>query len=152
MAKIIPFEARYLPDYVRFNRQWIEHYFRLEPMDLAQLEDPYTNILRPGGEILFLLEGEQCFGVRAMVPHGPGIYELAKMAVDPSSRGKGYGDLLMEAAEAWARARHAVKITLLSNTILEPAITLYKKHGFETVHLGTHPDYERSNIEMEKRL
>lgn len=44
------------------------------------------------------------------------------------------------------------EITLLSNTILEPAISLYKKHGFETVHLGPHPDYERCNIEMRLML
>ena len=41
---------------------------------------------------------------------------------------------------------------MLSNTILEPAISLYHKHGYETVPLGPHPEYERCNIELRKIL
>jgi putative acetyltransferase len=79
-------------------------------------------------------------------------YELAKMAVDPKCRGRGYGDVLMKAAEDWARAQGADEIFLLSNTRLEPAIALYKKHGYETTRLGPHPHYDRCNIEMTKSL
>jgi hypothetical protein len=52
----------------------------------------------------------------------------------------------------WSREHGLEEIFLLSNTILEPAITLYKKHGFETVSLGPHPDYDRCNIEMNLKL
>jgi ribosomal protein S18 acetylase RimI-like enzyme len=41
---------------------------------------------------------------------------------------------------------------LLSNTILNPAISLYQKHGFKTLRQGEHPDYKRCNIEMELQL
>jgi GNAT superfamily N-acetyltransferase len=133
---------------VALNRQWIQTYFKIEAMDIAQLENPYENVLNHG-EIFFLLENEKAVGVCAMIEHGVGCYELAKMAVAPETRGKGYGDRLMEIAVAWARQKGANKVILLSNTILEPAITLYKKHGFKTTHLGPHPDYERCNIEME---
>lgn len=151
-VKIVTFDSKYLPAFVELNREWIQKYFVLEPMDLAQLENPYDSILNVGGEIFFLLENETPVGTCAMVPHGPGCYELAKMAVSPAMRGKGYGDLVMKAAIEWAQAQGASKVMLLSNTVLEPAIALYHKHGFETVHLGPHPDYERSNIEMVLKL
>jgi len=143
------FDPKYLPAFVELNREWIERYFVLEAMDLAQLENPYESILDKGGEIFFLLEEGSVAGTCAMVPHGPRAYELAKMAVSPKTRGRGYGDILMQAAIDWAKKQKAQKILLLSNTVLKPAIALYQKHGFKTMHLGEHADYKRCNIEME---
>lgn len=148
--------AIYKPEYhqafVNLNTDWIQHYFRLESMDLLQLNQAKESILDLGGEIFFILNEDQPIATCALVPHGKDSYELAKMAVSPNYKGQGLGDLLMEMAIAWARQKGATEITLLSNTILEPAISLYKKHGFQTVHLGPHPDYERCNIEMKLSL
>jgi GNAT superfamily N-acetyltransferase len=133
------------------NLAWIEKYFRVEPKDLEQVNDP-EQCRKEDGEIFFtVIEGE-AVGTCALYKMSDGIYELAKMAVDPKHQGKGLGDLLMKGAEAWAREKGAKEIHILSNTVLEPAITLYKKHGYEVVHLGSHPDYERCNIEMKKIL
>jgi len=142
------YNEKYLPAFVELNREWIETYFALEPMDLYQLQNPQESILDKGGEIFFLLENDQVLGTCALVPHGVNSYELAKMAVSPKARGKGYGDILMKFAISWAQEKGIAELTLLSNTILEPAISLYKKHGFQTHHLGQHPDYKRCNIEM----
>lgn len=146
---VVPFDQRYLPDFIELNKEWIQHHFNIEEMDLLQLEHAEEEILAKGGEILFVLVDQKAVGTCAMVPHGPGCYELAKMAVDRNERGHGYGDVLMKEAIRWAREKNAKKIILLSNTVLTPAITLYKKHGFKTVHLGAHRDYRRCNIEME---
>ena len=151
-AELITFDPRFAGAYRDLNREWIEKHFRIEPMDVAQLEDPRAHILAPGGEIFFLVAGGEAVGTCAMVPHGPGCYELAKMAVAPGCRGRGYGDVLMRGAIAWARGKGAARVLLLSNTVLAPAIALYEKHGFKTIRLGAHPDYERCNIEMELRL
>lgn len=148
---IVTYQEKYLPAFANLNREWIQKYFTLEPMDLAQLEKPHDLILNPGGEIFFLLEDGIPVGTCAMAPHD-GVFELAKMAILPSKRGLGYGDLLMQAAIDWAKEKNLPKIILLSNTVLEPAISLYKKHGFKTVHLGSHPDYQRCNIIMELAL
>lgn len=151
--RIVTYQPRLLPAFIALNREWIEKYFRIEPQDVLQLENAESAILAPGGEILFVLdETGEAIGTCAMIPHGPGGYELAKMAVSPKAQGRGAGDLLMRAALDWARARGAADVTLISNTILTPAINLYKKHGFETVRLGPHPDYERGDIEMRRRL
>ena len=46
----------------------------------------------------------------------------------------------------------AESIYLLSNTVLGAPISLYRKHGFQTVTEGAHPIYARCNIVMELRL
>lgn len=150
--EIVTFHEKYLPAFIELNREWIQRYFVLEAMDLAQLENPYDSILKPGGEIFFIIKNGKALGTCAMVPQGPNTYELAKMAVAPEARGHGCGDLLMTTALRWAKEKRATKVTLLSNTVLKPAISLYQKHGFQTIHLGPHPDYERCNIEMELLL
>lgn len=146
------YDSRWRTAFVELNREWIETHFRIEPMDLAQLENLEQNILGLGGEIFFLIENEVALATCAMVPHGKHGFELAKMAVRKDARGRGLGDRILVAAMEWARGRGALEVTLLSNTILAPAIALYKKHGFRTVHLGPHPDYERCNIEMKREM
>lgn len=54
-------------------------------------------------------------------------YELAKLAVDPCVRGKGIGVRLCEAAVNKARELGARKIFLESNTLLKPAVHIYKR-------------------------
>jgi GNAT superfamily N-acetyltransferase len=149
--RVIGYDDRYLPVFRALNAQWIEQYFVLEAMDLHQLEHPREVILDAGGEIFFVLENGEAVGTCAVVPHGES-YEIAKMAVAGESRGKGHGDRLMQAAIDWCRAKGVAEIVILSNTVLAPAITLYKKFGFATTRLGPHPDYERCNIEMKLRV
>jgi GNAT superfamily N-acetyltransferase len=91
-------------------------------------------------------------GVCALFRESAKRYELARMAVDPSERGKGYGSALLRAAIELAKADGAESLYLLSNTVLAPAIALYRKHGFYTVSEGAHPVYERCNIVMERAL
>lgn len=154
--RIETYQEEFRPAFVSLNRQWIEHYFEIEEMDLKQLEDPQSSILDHGGEVFFVVKkvGETpvAVGTCAMVPYREGTYELAKMAVSPKFRGQGIADLLMTKIIDWARERGAKEVMLHSNTSLTPAIELYKKHGFETVHLGPHADYKRSDIEMALRL
>ncbi|MGZ3652469.1 MAG: GNAT family N-acetyltransferase [Bdellovibrionota bacterium] len=151
-VRLVRYDPKYRAVFVALNRQWIERYFKVEKNDLEQLERLEETILRVGGEIFFVVEGERALGTCAMVPHGPRSYEIAKMAVADEAKGRGFGDRLMEACVAWALEKAAADITILSNTVLEPAIQLYRKHGFETVKLGPHPDYERCNIEMRLNL
>jgi ribosomal protein S18 acetylase RimI-like enzyme len=84
--------------------------------------------------------------------HGQDDCEIAKMAVAPEARGRGYGDLLMEAAIRFARNVGASRIIIVSNTVLEPAIRLYEKHGFMRVPLSSDGRYRRANIRLELEL
>ena len=137
--------------FVRLNEQWIEEHFALEEADRKLAADPYR-IVRDGGHILSLVEGGQVVGVCALIRESPDRYELARMAVDPGERGKGYGEALLTAALRKAREEGARSVYLLSNTKLAPAIALYRKHGFEAISEGPHPSYSRCNVVMELRL
>ena len=146
------FDDRYAADFKRLNLEWIEMYFKVEGMDEEQLNNPREYIIDAGGEIYSVVAGGKVKGTCALIFHEEGVYEIAKMAVDADSRGKGYGNLLMEASIEGAREKDADKILIISNTKLEPAINLYKKYGFQTTRLGQNPDYERGNIEMQLDL
>ena len=71
MRKIefLTYNPQYAQAYIDMNRQWIEKYFKIEAMDIAQLESHKSNILDVGGEIFFLLEDDTPAGTFAMVPH-----------------------------------------------------------------------------------
>ncbi len=146
------FDDRYAADFKRLNLEWIEMYFKVEEFDKKHLNNPREYMIEPGGEIYFVVEDGKVKGACALILHEEGVYEIAKMAVDADSRGNGYGNLLMEASIEGAREKGADKILIVSNTILEPAINLYKKYGFQTTRLGQNPDYERGNIEMQLDL
>lgn len=141
----------HLPDFIRLNERWISHYFELEEADRALASAP-ERIIEEGGFVFSLVEDTEVVGVCALFKKSDGIFELARMAVDPACQGKGHGGALIETALAKLDAIGARKVLLLSNTVLAPAIALYRKHGFEVVSTEQHPVYRRCNIVMEKML
>lgn len=138
-------------EFIRLNELWIEEHFVLEEVDRRLAADPYK-IVRDGGHIIALREQGHVVGVCALFRESSTQFELARMAVLPSQRGRGFGHVLIRAAIAKARDRGATRIHLLSNTILAPAVALYRKYGFQTVSEGPHPLYARCNIVMELQL
>jgi ribosomal protein S18 acetylase RimI-like enzyme len=136
----------------RLNREWIETHFVLEEADRETFRDPEEKILGHGGQIFFVLDGPEPLGTCAVLRHDPEVHEIAKMAVAPAARGRGYGDLLMDAAVAFSRAAGARKVVIVSNTRLGPAIRLYQKHGFVRVPLEADSRYERADIRLEREL
>jgi N-acetylglutamate synthase-like GNAT family acetyltransferase len=139
---------RYCEDFVRLNELWISEHFTIEESDRKLAQDPFR-IVRDGGHILSLVEGGRVVGVCALFKEPGQRYQLARVAVEPSERGKGYGDVLIEAALRKARESGAKSVYLLSNTVLAPAIALYRKHGFQVVPEGRHPSHLHCNIVME---
>lgn len=96
-------------------------------------------------------DGGEIVGCCALIRIAPDAFELAKMAVAPAARGKGIGAMLGRAAVERARRMGAGRVELLSNTVLHPAIHLYRKLGFIEVPLGP-TDYRRADIRMELRF
>lgn len=143
--------TEYLKDFIQLNEDWISRYFELEESDLELRENPFS-IIEEGGYIFSLVEDGEVFGVCALINHGNGEYELAKMAVDPKFQGRKFGSMLMKAVLDKLEILEASRVYLYSNTMLDPAINLYKKNGFDTVSVGQHPEYKRANILMEKQL
>lgn len=141
------YKPEHQPWFEKFNRDWIEKYFWMEPIDTEVLEHPDEHIIKPGGSILMASCDREMAGTVALKYVEPSVYEFTKMAVDGKFRGQKVGLLLSEAAILKARQLGAYKIILYSNTILAPAISLYRKLGFKEIPLDG--PYKRSNIKME---
>jgi putative acetyltransferase len=149
---VVPYRDDFRSAFDQLNREWIETYFQLEEADREVLGDPRGKILEAGGQVFFVLEQGQVLGTCALLRHNTEDYEIAKMAVAPSARGRGLGDLLMDAAVAFAAEAGARRLIIVSNTILEPAIRLYLKHGFVQVPMAADGRYRRANIRLERQL
>jgi len=147
--KIIGFDEKYAADFARLNYEWIERYFGAEEHDRDMLDDPFNYIIEPGGEIFFAVCDDKAVGTVAMISAPDNMFELAKMAVSPLFHGRGIADKLMTACIDHAKAYGKRAIWLESNTILEAAIRLYRKHGFIETPLNKNSLYSRCNIQME---
>ena len=149
---VVPYREDFRSAFEQLNRAWIESYFVLEDADRAVFADPAGAILGPGGQIFFVVEGDTVLGTCAVLRHSPTECEIAKMAVAPAARGRGLGDLLMEAAVDFARQIGARRVIIVSNTVLASALRLYRKHGFVEVPLESDERYHRANIRLEREL
>ncbi len=160
IASHAPRIVRYAPEYAeafaRLNRAWLERYFTVEPLDEEYLGDPEGHILAPGGEIFFAVESERAsaraIGACAAIPHGPGRFELAKLAVTPEAQGRGLGRALAEAVIEFARSRGADVLFLVSNSRLESALRLYERLGFRLLPFPGPPPYVDADVYMELEL
>lgn len=158
--EIIDYAPEFHDDFRRLNLEWIEKYFKLEESDRQSLDHPDEKILWPGGHICLARRRRtvgsnpaagEIVGTCALIKVNEYTYELAKMAVAENARGNGIGWLLGQAAIRKARELGAKTIYLESNTVLEPAIKLYQKLGFQKV-VGQPSPYERCNIQMELKV
>jgi GNAT superfamily N-acetyltransferase len=146
---VVPYRRDFAGEFRRLNLDWIERLFKVEPPDLAVLDDPEGAVIAPGGTIFFALDGEAVVGTVALIPAGAGRFELAKMAVATSHQGRGIGEMLGQACKAWA-AEHGVQtLCLETNSRLANAIRLYERLGFRRAVEPNPPDYARCDVYME---
>lgn len=152
-VSIIPYEEKHRKHFKTLNEEWIRKYFKMEEMDHKALDHPKTYILDNGGHILVALYEGEVVGVCALIKidHPRHDYELAKMGVSPKAQGKGIGWLLGKAIIDKAKSLGANTLYLESNTVLKPAISLYRKLGFTKIS-GIPTPYKRSNMQMELQL
>ncbi|HRG08195.1 MAG TPA: GNAT family N-acetyltransferase [Cyclobacteriaceae bacterium] len=150
MVTVLNYQYTHQPHFEALNRQWIEKYFWMEPVDVAVLQHPDQHILAPGGHILMAEYKNEIAGTVALKFVSTGVYEFTKMAVDENYHGLKIGKRLAEAAIEWCRNKNTRQIILYSNTKLVPAISLYRKLGFQEVPLDG--PYKRSDIKMQLDL
>jgi len=148
--RVLENSREHLDDFIRLNEEWISTYFNIEDADRRLADNP-ARVIDDGGYIFTLVEKGAVVGVCALFRESEGAFELARMAVPPEHQRKGYGDLLMGVCLRKLTDIKAVRVFIVSNTKLKTAVSLYKKHGFETTMLGQHPDYSRGNIVLERR-
>jgi ribosomal protein S18 acetylase RimI-like enzyme len=149
VVRVVTFEPRFARAFADLNYEWIAKFYKIEEHDHEQLDAPQESVIEPGGQIFFLLVGDEIAGTVAMIRTEGNSFELAKMAVDPKFQGRKLGDLLMLACIEFAKTMDAESIMLESNTKQAAAISLYRKHGFVETLLDPNSQFSRANIRME---
>lgn len=150
-VKIIEFSEEVSEPIKTLNYEWLEKYFRVEEGDIISLSDPKKYIIDKGGYICYAKFNGEIVGTASLLKKNDTIFELGKMAVTDKAQGHGIGTILLEHCLAIAKERQIPTLVLYSNTILQSAIHLYRKYGFEEIELESGL-YERANIKMEKHI
>lgn len=151
MIEIINYEDRYQPEFKRLNLQWLDKYELTEAYDLEILDDPRGLVLDKGGCIFLAMAGQEVIGTAGLWKESEHAYELVKMAVDEEYRGKGISKMLLEKCVEEAKRLGAHKVFLFSSTLLQTALKLYEKYGFQRVEVsGSH--FQTADVKMELSL
>ncbi|HET7188120.1 MAG TPA: GNAT family N-acetyltransferase [Gemmatimonadaceae bacterium] len=150
--EIVPFRPEHAAAFYALNRAWLDEHALYEPVDEAQLANPQAEILDAGGAILVALQHGEVVGTAAVIPHGAGEMELAKVTVTRAARGAGLGRRLIEACVAEARARGAQRLVLVSSSKLGSALRLYESMGFVHKPMPSTVPYETADVYMELEL
>ena len=141
---------QHLNDFIRLNELWITEHFQLEENDQKLAENP-ESVIDSGGFIFTGVLNNKVVGTSALFVKEY-EFELARMAVDPAFRGRGYGRLMGQQVIDVAMQIGADELKLYTHDQLEPAVNLYRSLGFEPIHNGPHGEYCRCNLVMAKQL
>ena len=155
LLRIVPFnplDQAHRDAFVALNREWLEHYFAVEPQDQVLFKDPYSAVVGKGGRIIIATVGTRAVGTAALVPHDDGIFELGRLAVARVYQNKGIGTLLTDTLLNEARSMGLKNVYLVTNTVLPYAVPLYRKLGFVESKRALHLAYERANLTMQIAL
>jgi len=152
--QIVDFRPELAGAFRVLNEAWITQFFALEPKDHEVLGDPQGRIIDPGGQVIFVEEAGEIVGCCALLRLPDGGFEVAKMAVAESHKGRGLGRALMAACVERARAAGAPRLYLETNSALAPAMNLYRSFGFRELSgmSRTASDYARVDVWMELAL
>lgn len=130
-VEIVDFNQSLARQFCRMNEAWLCELFRIEAYDRRQLDDPKTEIIDTGGDIIFARLDGRIVGTTALIRLSARRMELAKMAVEEESRGQGIGTALLDAAVERARRLGATCLVLQTHPVHEVAVRLYQRRGFE---------------------
>jgi N-acetylglutamate synthase-like GNAT family acetyltransferase len=134
------------------NLEWLNKYFKVEPIDELVLNNPMREIIDKGGFIFMIQKNHETIGTLALIKKSKNLYEFSKMAIIPEERGNGYGNMAMKFLIQFAKNKNWSKLILYSNTKLKNSIHLYRKYGFKEIQLEKNLIYSRGNIKMQLRL
>ncbi|GAA3035099.1 GNAT family N-acetyltransferase [Microbacterium dextranolyticum] len=125
-------------------RALLEDYFamRAEAFPTGQAYQPVlpaaATFTPPTGVFLIVVDDDGhdvgCGGIRRIDDGPQGTrYEVKHLFVDPATRGRGWGRLLLEGLERQAREWDAAELVLDTHHTLEAAAALYARSGFTAI-------------------
>ena len=125
--KVITFEEKYRQDFIDFNTQWIVSNFGfLEEHDKETFEKIDEEI-KAGAMIFFAVENDVALATCMAMPMQGTTWELCKLGSNKN-----------------------VRLFILSNSKLKPALHIYEKYGFQEIELEDY-EYARGDIAFEYR-
>lgn len=148
--KIVGYCKQYKQAFIDLNVAWIEKYFIVEPQDTEMLNNVEDHI-KAGAAVYFALLQEKAIATCMVIPRENNVWEICKLATDEQYRGKGAGSAVLKACVDYAKEHGAVKLMIVSNTVLSSAMHLYAKFDFKEVPIDN-MEYERVNIQLELNL
>ena len=146
--EIIGYDEKFHADFKRMNLEYLDKYNLTESHDMIILDNPEETVIGRGGFLWLAKAGEEIVGTVGIMPEGHGIFELIKMCVAESWRGKGISKLLMETCLQKVKELRGEKLFLFSNHQLQTALKLYTKYGFKNVEVTDSP-FETADVKME---
>ena len=146
--EIIDYDEKFQADFKRLNLDYLDKYNLTESHDMIILDNPEEIVIGRGGFIWLARAGEEIVGTVGIMPEGHGIFELIKMCVAESWRGRGISKLLMETCLQKVKELGGKKLILFSNHQLKTALKLYEKYGFKNVEVTDSP-FETADVKME---
>ncbi len=146
--EILPFDKKFVKDFVSLNRTWIEKYFVMEKDDYETLDNA-EKFVSDGAQIFFAVESGNVAATCMAVPLGENVWEICKLAANEKFRGRGAGSAVFEACLNYAKDNGAEKIIIISNRILKSALHIYEKFGFTEVPVDKTHNYSRADIQFE---
>ncbi|MDE6188763.1 MAG: helix-turn-helix domain-containing GNAT family N-acetyltransferase, partial [Clostridia bacterium] len=146
--EVIPFEEKYRQTFIDFNTDWITSYFgKIEKHDIEEFENIDKDLER-GGMIFFAVKDGIALATCMAKPLDGYTWEICKLGSNKRYSHKGAGSAVFEASMNWALDKGAERLFILSNSVLKPALHIYRKFGFKEIKLDNY-QYERGDIAFE---
>ena len=125
LIRILDYQPEHQPFFEKFNREWIEESFEMEPVDEWVLTNPEKSILESGGAILMASYSDSIAGTAGLRKVDDQTWEFTKMAVDKEFRRLGIGEAICYASFRKAEKLEATNVILYSKRKQAAAIKMY---------------------------
>jgi GNAT superfamily N-acetyltransferase len=109
---------------------------------IAEIVGRFLRDFKPDREQCFIAEnGGEIVGSVFAVEHSRDVAKLRLLYVEPSARGHGVGQRLVDACVGFARAKGYARLDLWTNDVLTAARRIYQRAGFELVREERHRSF-----------
>jgi len=125
------------------------HYVERIGREPGPMTDDYAALIAEGRVQVLVDEALGPAGILVLIPQD-GAMLLDNIAVAPGAQGKGFGRVLMDAADKAARAAGYDRIILYTHEKMVENIALYTRLGYRETHRVSEKGFNR--VYMEKPL
>ncbi|MBX3529862.1 MAG: MarR family transcriptional regulator [Rhizobiaceae bacterium] len=117
---------------------------------LAEIGAGFIRDFRPGRDFCWIAERNDAVAGSVFLVHtdDDSVGKLRMLYVEPSARGLGLGNRLVDTCMAQARAIGCRKLVLWTNDILVSARRIYEAAGFRLVQQGRHHSFGKDLVEQ----